>query len=547
MRSFTPRSPSAIGHDLYARFYRVIRHIHRTLLGVSRPNRARLEVATGPASRAVMDLLEASLHDAGIGFTRGDGVRELRPRYHFRSSDADLVAAVLLEVEAETGIEMSWKELRKPRRPLSELPAACEVEDEVRTVTNFDLWIAERGSADDEDSKSFSVVQIDFWRESASALRGSQYTEAPRPNDVVTSMRWAEFDRIIGADHGDRLVSLDAADAAPNLYSRNFPIDVVYTWVDDKDAAWRAIKAEYKVDTQGGDGHEGRADLAERFRNRDELKYSMRSIEMFAPFVRKIFIVTMDQVPAWLDTSHPQVEVVSHRDIYSDQSALPTFNSSSIETQLHHIEGLSEHFIYFNDDMFLGRPASWNDFFLANGAPKFFPTGHSISAEVIDDTAEEYLVADRNAIDLFAHHYGFVVHKPMEHVPYPARRSILQDMENQFQAEFDACQRARFRSSKDIRPIAFMAPHYGFFHNRAVPGRLDHRYLALWKPVIDVQLANVLKSRRYKSFCINDAGVDPEREPLVDALVADFLKSYFPHPSSFELPSPPSSQSDGQG
>src|SRR5438445_117204 len=121
---------------------------------------------------------------------------------------------------------------------------------------------------------------------------------------------------------------------------------------------------------------------------------------MYAPFVRNVYLVTMDQTPAWLNVDHPKLTVVSHSDIYADRAALPTFNSSSIETQLHHIDGLAEHFLYFNDDVFLGRPCSWQDFFWAGGATKFFPATHAVSANLIHDQAEEYLIADRNAIRL---------------------------------------------------------------------------------------------------------------------------------------------------
>ena len=79
---------------------------------------------------------------------------------------------------------------------------------------------------------------------------------------------------------------------------------------------------------------------------------------MYAPWVRNIYLVTDDQVPDWLDTSCPDVKVVSHREIFANQADLPTFNSHAIESQIHRIEGLSEHFLYLNDDFFVGRPLS---------------------------------------------------------------------------------------------------------------------------------------------------------------------------------------------
>lgn len=106
----------------------------------------------------------------------------------------------------------------------------------------------------------------------------------------------------------------------------------------------------------------------------DELRYSLRSLDQYAPWVRTVHLVTDDQIPAWLRTHTPGLHVVSHKEIFDDPNQLPTFNSHAIESQLHHIEGLSEHFLYFNDDVFLERPAVPQDFFLTNGLTKIFPS-----------------------------------------------------------------------------------------------------------------------------------------------------------------------------
>ena len=69
----------------------------------------------------------------------------------------------------------------------------------------------------------------------------------------------------------------------------------------------------------------------------------------------------------WL-LDHPRVRVVPHEAIFPDITALPTFSSHAIEACLWRIEGLSEHFVYFNDDMFLGRATSKATFFTRDGA-----------------------------------------------------------------------------------------------------------------------------------------------------------------------------------
>ena len=104
------------------------------------------------------------------------------------------------------------------------------------------------------------------------------------------------------------------------------------------------------------------ANAENRFRQRNELMYSLRSVEKFAPFVRKIHVVVADgQVPAFLNISHPKIELVQHSQIFKDPSNLPTFNSLAIEANLLNIPGLSDYFLYFNDDIFLGHNVTPND------------------------------------------------------------------------------------------------------------------------------------------------------------------------------------------
>ena len=95
----------------------------------------------------------------------------------------------------------------------------------------------------------------------------------------------------------------------------------------------------------------------------DELKFSLRSIEKFAPWVRRIHIVTNGQVPSWLNLKNPRIQIVSHRDIFQNQSHLPTFSSPAIECHLHRIPGLSDKFVYFNDDVLFFKPTSPDVFY----------------------------------------------------------------------------------------------------------------------------------------------------------------------------------------
>lgn len=141
-------------------------------------------------------------------------------------------------------------------------------------------------------------------------------------------------------------------------------IDFVITWVDGSDPLWFRQKQNAKkkqgvsVDID---------DRIERYRDWEILKYLFRSIENFAPWVNNVYFVTCGHLPAWLNTECPKLQIVSHKN-FIPEKYLPTFNSHSIEWNFHRIKNLSEHFVYFNDDMFLLHPIKPTDFF-ENGKP----------------------------------------------------------------------------------------------------------------------------------------------------------------------------------
>jgi hypothetical protein len=160
------------------------------------------------------------------------------------------------------------------------------------------------------------------------------------------------------------------------------PIDVVYTWVNGSDPRWLAKKNFWAtsmlkstildVNISGvNTSHLDDSASDNRYRERDELRYSLRSLEKYAPWIRKVFIVTDNQLPHWLDLNYDRVEIVDHKNLFDNSSHLPVFSSPAIETHIHKIKGLSKHFIYFNDDVFLGAPTRPEDFLSIAGIQKF--------------------------------------------------------------------------------------------------------------------------------------------------------------------------------
>lgn len=139
----------------------------------------------------------------------------------------------------------------------------------------------------------------------------------------------------------------------------DYPIDIVITWVDGNDPIWQKERDKYvslsdrKKKSIAGD---------ERYRDDGMLYFIFRGIEKFAPWVNKIHFVTWGHLPTWLDTNNPKLHIVKHEDFVPDEY-LPTFSSNALSLNFHRIEGLAEHFIYVNDDMYFTSPIKKEAFF----------------------------------------------------------------------------------------------------------------------------------------------------------------------------------------
>ncbi|XP_046742715.1 N-acetylglucosamine-1-phosphotransferase subunits alpha/beta isoform X2 [Diprion similis] len=146
---------------------------------------------------------------------------------------------------------------------------------------------------------------------------------------------------------------------------QHVPIDVVYTWVNGSDPTFLQNLEKYVPVTD--------VNIAtSRFDDKDELRYSLRSLEMYAPWVRHVYIVTNGQIPSWLDMDNPRLTLIAHEDIFVNHDDLPTFSSPAIESHIHRIPGLSDKFLYFNDDVLLGADVWPEDFVTKAGGQKVY-------------------------------------------------------------------------------------------------------------------------------------------------------------------------------
>ena len=141
-------------------------------------------------------------------------------------------------------------------------------------------------------------------------------------------------------------------------------IDAVITWVDGSDLNYQKKLKKHLKDNNT---------IRRQYLQANEICLCIASIIKYAPFIRKIFIVTDNQTPDLNSIKDfvplDKVTIIDHKKVFENyEGFLPTFNIRSIDAVLHRIEGLSEKFIYFNDDMFLIKKTSPEDWFVGDKA-----------------------------------------------------------------------------------------------------------------------------------------------------------------------------------
>jgi hypothetical protein len=391
---------------------------------------------------------------------------------------------------------------------------------------------------------SGSACEIEFWRQEKGENGAPDMTVAPRRNRVATAMPLAAEIRHVAPAALSGIMPL--ADERPRYRTRSefaavlpddvrFPIDAVFTWVDGSDPDW----VQRKNATLGEVGSQQINTIAtnqSRFISRDELKYALRSVVAFAPWIRRIFLVTDDQIPAWLDDSDPRLTVVSHGELFAGTGSLPTFNSHAIESRLHLIPGLAEYFIYFNDDMFLGRPLLPTAFFHANGIAKFFLSTAQLEAGAATVHDAPVTAAGKNNRQHIQELFGRGIAQKMQHVPYPLQKSVLEEIEQTLHDQVLQTAAHPFRHPGDLSIPSSLQHYWAYLTRRAVPGTIKYTYADLAHPSTPVQLAFLLSRRHCDVFCLNDTDSATVALGEQAAMMRDFLPHYFPFRSPFELP-----------
>ena len=316
-------------------------------------------------------------------------------------------------------------------------------------------------------------------------------------------------------------------------------IDLVYLWAAGNDPAWRAKKNAYlPKDKQLSVAIAGDC----RYVSNDELKFSLRSAERYAPWIHRIYIITDNQRPDWLDTTNDRVRIIDHSRII-DRKLLPLFNAQSIEWHIAAIPDLSEYFLYGNDDTMFGAPVAPDFFFdkegkpivrckplriKKNGAP-YSQTVWYTQRIVKEHLGRQFSLAPHHNIDAY-------------------RKSWFEQAAAEFRSEIDEAIRFRFReglcihrSAVDYYAVAELGAEmrrvgrYNRTENwrEAVKCFLQRSYKSDSRciPITAPDFGAVLKRYNPVLFTINDCetATDADRQRM-----RTFLEEMFPEKSSFE-------------
>ena len=336
-----------------------------------------------------------------------------------------------------------------------------------------------------------------------------------------------------------------------------YEIDFVIPWVDDNDKKWKTEKNKYWGKCSSDQNQDGNSDA--RFRDWDNLQYWFRGVEKYAPWVRNIYFVTWGHRPLWLNLNHPKLRIVRHED-YIPSEYLPVFSANPIETNFHRIEGLSEHFIYFNDDMFLIDHVNKDDFFV-DGLPREMAVRYPLYTHRENETFQHMLFSMTGMINgcfdvkksmrenwkkWYSLRYGKYLlnnicmarFEPMSgimipHVPSALRVSTMREVWTVLEKEMKETSTHRFREMNDMT-------QYLFRYWEMMKGTLEPTNILKYSGEFfcqaenNTELCNTIRNHSKKMICINDNFKEENMQKAMEEVKSAF-EAILPDKSAFEI------------
>ncbi len=324
-------------------------------------------------------------------------------------------------------------------------------------------------------------------------------------------------------------------------------IDFVILWVDGSDPKWLEEKKKYKPELDT-------VDAVNRYRDWENLKYWFRGVEKFAPWVNNIYFVTWGHLPKFLNTNHPKIKIVNHRDII-DEKYLPIYNSSGIEVNIFKIKGLSEKFVYFNDDVFLTDFVKPTDFFkddlpcdefaenvigpsqdiftnmLFNNVSiisKYFDKGEA--KKRLKNKYFNLKYGKNNIRTLLLSPYKYFVGFYDPHISQAYLKSNFEKVYELEKNEFENTTSHKFRDKTDI--TQYLVRYYQLLSGSFVP-RSSSFGIHYEISNDSKKMIESIKKQKYKVICLNDSRNDFDFEKT-KKVVIDSFEAILPEKSSFE-------------
>lgn len=328
------------------------------------------------------------------------------------------------------------------------------------------------------------------------------------------------------------------------IQNTNEPIDAVYLWVDGMAPGFSAMLERVLLEEEAAPfAHSiGR----DRFRDNEELRYSLRSLEAYAPWIRTVYIVTNGWTPTWLNKQHARIQIVTHDQLFLNPANLPTFNSQAIELQLHRIPGLSRRFLYLNDDVFFGLACAPSDFCINDIAQRIY-----FQQTALPDDPDNGPVHDRAYAFtqiLMEKQWPRVTNRRLPaHTPQLYDKEVIAHLEERFAEAFEQTSQHRFRTPRDL----VLRILYFCYALEDSPLRCNNEAFVFEDTDPNYQFVRLqeddpsaiqllVKIARFKPrfFCINDDLGNVEINHHYLCAARTLLERMFPGRSSFELSAP---------
>lgn len=335
-------------------------------------------------------------------------------------------------------------------------------------------------------------------------------------------------------------------------------IDFVIYWVDGSDVEWQKKKAFYK-----GSAYQN---SAARYRDWDFLRYWFRAVEQYAPWVNHIYFVADNQKPEWINWALSKVTYVDHRD-FIPQEFLPTFQANTIEDNLHRISGLSEHFVVFNDDMFINRPIK-PDYYFKEGLPcdatlehLFISASYSkkekwgisimefCDVQLLNAHFNRKVVTKSNSKAWYGSYLGwkyrlqaYIIRlfgrKEFCHFYTPHNeKAFLKTVYNEvWEKEPEVLAKSCSKFREDVSINNYFFRYWQLASNRFYPTKLNgKRIIPICEENMDM-IRQAMFDPDIKSLCLNDSSFcTDEYFETAKGLLIDWFEEKFPQKSSFEL------------